>query len=205
MIVPRHVFTPLRILPSEKWMEVALPAISAEDAAMSRVAAGDTVALAWLFDTHKARLFGFLFHLVGDRSLAEDLLGETFLRLYETRSRYRAGSGFTPWLFTLARNLAIRELRRNGVQLRAQSRLQREAATQPDGWDPEREEARRQVQAALLTLPEEQRSAVVLKEYAGLNYREIAQVLRCSEEAARARTYRARGALREALRDWWEG
>jgi DNA-directed RNA polymerase specialized sigma24 family protein len=104
-------------------MEVALPAISADDAAMSQVAAGDPVALAWLFDTHKARLFGFLFHLVGDRALAEDLLGESFLHLYETRSSYRVGRGFTPWLFILARNLAIRELRRNGMHLRAHSRL----------------------------------------------------------------------------------
>ena len=185
-------------------MEAALPALAPDDAAMSRVAAGDTAALATLFDLHKARLFGFLFHQVGDRALAEDLLGETFLRVYESRSRFRAGSGFTPWLYTIARNLAIRELRRKGVIERAQGRLMRDAEPEPDPWDPEREEQRRQVRLALLALPEEQRSAIVLKEYSGLSYREIAQVLRCSEEAARARTYRARGTLREALRDWWE-
>lgn len=171
---------------------------------MARVAAGDSAALATLFDVHKARLYGFLFHLAGDRALAEDLLGETFLRVYESRSRYRIGSGFTPWLFTIARNLAIRELRRKGVSQRAQQRLHRDLEQEPPTWNPEREEQCRQVQQALLALPEEQRSAIVLKEYAGLSYREIGQVLRCSEEAARARTYRARNTLREALREWCE-
>ena len=60
------------------------------------------------------------------------------------------------------------------------------------------------VRIALAELPEDQRTAVVLKEYQQMEYREIAQVLGCSEAAARARTYRARITLREALRDWWE-
>ena len=68
----------------------------------------------------------------------------------------------------------------------------------------EREQVGERVRAALALLPEEQRTALVLKEYQQMDYREIARVLGCSETAARARTYRARMALREALRDWWE-
>jgi RNA polymerase sigma factor (sigma-70 family) len=185
-------------------METVLPTVLSDDEAMRGVAAGDSAALAALFDRHKARLFGFLYHLVGDRDTAEDLVGETFLRVYRARSHYRAGTGFTPWLFAIARNLALGELRHRGVVSRAYQRLTREAASEEDTWDVGRQEARDRVRAALARLPEEQRSALLLKEYYQLDYGEIGQVLGCSEAAARARTYRGRITLREALRDWWE-
>jgi RNA polymerase sigma-70 factor (ECF subfamily) len=177
---------------------------SQDDEAMQRVAGGDGAALAELFDRHKTRLYGFLFHLVGNRAAAEDLLGETFLRLYQARRRYRSGSGFRPWLFAIARNLALGELRHRSVVTRAQGRLVDAAGTVEDGWDARRQEIGERVRAALARLPEEQRSALVLKEYQQMEYREIGQVLGCSETAARARTYRARVTLREALREWWE-
>jgi RNA polymerase sigma factor (sigma-70 family) len=186
-------------------MEAALPIVSPDDEAMRRVAEGDSSALALLFERHKRRLFGFLCHLVGDRSLAEDLLSETFLRVYRARNRYRTGSGFVPWLFAIARNLAIGEMRRRSLLGRIQQRLCREAAAETEPWEVERDETRERVRKALLALPEEQRSALVLKEYEDLSYREIGDVLGCTEDAARARTYRARIALREALRDWWVG
>jgi RNA polymerase sigma-70 factor (ECF subfamily) len=185
-------------------MEAAIPTLSADDEAMRRVAAGDNDALAVLFDRHKARLFGYLCHLVGDRALAEDLLGETFLRIYRARGKYRSGSGFAPWAFAIARNLALGELRRRSAWSRVYQRLCRETSERELPWEPA-DEPREQVRAALQALPEEQRSAVILKEYLDWSYREIGQALGCSEEAARARTYRARVALREALRDWWEG
>jgi RNA polymerase sigma-70 factor, ECF subfamily len=185
-------------------MESALTDVCQDDEAMCRVANGDSAALAVLFDRHKSRLFAFLYHLVGDRSAAEDLLGETFLRVYQARARYRAGRGFTPWLYAIARNLALGELRHRGVVARAQQRLIGDTAANEEAETLEREEVGERVRAALAGLPEEQRSAVVLKEYQQMDYREIGQVLGCSEAAARARTYRARLALREALRDWWE-
>jgi RNA polymerase sigma-70 factor, ECF subfamily len=177
---------------------------SEDDEAMCRVAGGDNAALAVLFDRHKSRLFAFLYHLTGDRAAAEDLVGETFLRVYQARSRYRVGIAFMPWLLTIARNLALGELRHRGVVNRAQRRLVEEAAHEGGEWAAERCEIGELVRAALASLPEEQRSAVVLKEYQQLEYREIGQVLGCSEAAARARTYRARIALRALLREWWE-
>jgi RNA polymerase sigma-70 factor (ECF subfamily) len=182
----------------------AVALLSPDDDAMRRVVSGDTAALAPLFERHQVRLFGFLYHLVGDRSLAEDLVGETFLRVYRARVQYRLGSGFTPWLFAIARNLAIGELRRRSVLKRIQERLRRQAALDPGGWAPGEDDLQERVRLALQTLPEEQRSAVVLKEYLGMDYREVGQVLGCTEQAARARTYRARQGLRDALNDWWQ-
>ncbi len=185
-------------------IEAAVPTLSPDDEAMGRVAQGDADALATLFDRHKQKLYGFLYHLVGERTLAEDLLGETFLRVYRARGKYRAGSGFIPWMLAIGRNLALGELRRRSVLSRAHERLSRQAAAWSEEWRPEQCEEREQVQRALAGLPEDQRSALLLKEYQELSYREIAQVLGCTEEAARARTYRARLALREALREYWE-
>jgi RNA polymerase sigma-70 factor, ECF subfamily len=185
-------------------MEAALTPLLTDDEVMCRVVEGDGAALAALFDRHKARLYGFLYYLVGEQGMAEDLVGETFLRLYRARERYRVGMGFTPWLFAIARNLALGELRRRSVAQRAQQRLLQEMESGGEEVDAVRVETREQVRAALAALPEEQRSALVLKEYQGLSYREIGQVLGCNEAAARARTYRARVTLRESLRDWWE-
>jgi RNA polymerase sigma-70 factor (ECF subfamily) len=184
--------------------DAALTTLQPDDDAMRRVAEGDSAALGALFDRHKARLFAFLYYLVGEQATAEDLVSETFLRLYRARARYRAGMGFTPWLFAIARNLALGELRRRGVARRAQERLWRQIEPEEEEWQGERVETCARVRAALALLPEEQRAAVVLKEYQGLSYQEIGQVLGCNETAARARTYRARNALREHLRDWWE-
>lgn len=184
--------------------DAALTTLQPDDEAMRRVAEGDLAALAVLFDRHKGRLFAFLYYLIGEQATAEDLVGETFLRLYGARSRYRAGMGFTPWLFAIARNLARGELRRRGVARRAEDRLLREGRSDAEAWQGEQLETRERVRAALARLPEEQRAALVLKEYQGLSYGEIGQVLGCNEAAARARTYRARNALREQLRDWWE-
>lgn len=169
---------------------------------MARVRDGDPGALALLFERYKARLFGFLFRMVGERSAAEDLLGETFLRIHERRASFRRGSGFAAWAYRIARNLAIRELRRRDVARRATERIGSELRSAP--WEPveagvERAELRAAVVAALRELPEEQRSAAILREYEGLDYRQIGAILGCSEQAARARTYRARLALRSAL------
>jgi RNA polymerase sigma-70 factor (ECF subfamily) len=173
-----------------------------DEEAMGRVRDGDPQALAVLFDRYKARLFGFLYRMTGERAEAEDLLGDTFLRIYERRSSYRRGCGFAPWAYRIARNLAIRELRHRQVTRRAANRLEAEATqvhAEPLEEGAARAELRAAVVGALRALPEEQRSAAILREYEGLEYREIAAVLGCSEQAARARTYRARLALRAAL------
>lgn len=179
-------------------MEAALPALPADDEAMRRVAAGDVEALAPLFDRHRGRLFAFLYHMVGERALAEDLLGEAFLRVYRARGRYRPGGGFEPWLYAIARNLARSELRRRAVL----SRLLHHLPEPEDGsaWSgPEDDSLHRAVREALRALPEEQRTALVLREFHGLTYAEIGRVLGCREEAARARAYRGRTTMRAAL------
>lgn len=172
----------------------------ADEELMVRVREDDPRALSRLFDRYRVRLFGFLYRLLGDRGAAEDLLGETFLRVYRGRASFRGGAGFAAWAYRIARNLAIQELRHRAVVQRAGDQLRAERiGTEGPADDLEREELRAAVVAALASLPEEQRSAAILREYEGMDYRQIAVVLGCTEQAARARTYRARLALRAAL------
>ena len=185
-------------------MDIAWIDESPDDDAMRQLAEGDSAALALLFERHKQRLLAYLSQLVRNEDLAEDLLVETFLRVYQSCRRYRSGSGFTPWLYRIGRNLALGELRRRAVAERVRQLLGRGRDAAGGDWRPEQSDDRAQVRAALAGLPEDQRSALVLREYHELDYREIGQILDCSEEAARARAYRARAALREDLRDWWE-
>lgn len=188
----------MREMPSEAAILRELP----DDESMQRVASGDPEALAVLFDRHQTRVYRFLRHLVGEDALAEDLLGETFLQVYRARGQFRAGAEFTPWLFTVARNLARGELRKRAVRARVLGWLGRTEDTEIDPWQPEREAQAEAVRNALSQLPEDQRAAVSLKEYEGLSYREIGLVLGCTEDAARARTYRARQTLRTLLKEW---
>jgi RNA polymerase sigma-70 factor (ECF subfamily) len=178
---------------------LVLDPVTEDDEAMRRLAAGDSTALAELFDRHRERLFGFLRHIVSDPSLAEDLLSETFLRIYRQRQRFRRGACFVPWMLTIARNLALGELRKQRVRALFLRRAERDPSGETDGWSPEQDTLCRDVHLALRRLPEDQRSAVILREFEELSYLEIGQVLGCTEQAARARVYRARASLRMTL------
>src|SRR2546421_3107638 len=145
-------------------MAAALNPVSEDDEAMRRVAEGDNSALAGLFDRYKSRLFAFLYHLMDDRGAAEDLVGETFLRVYLARARYRCGTAFMPWLFTIARNLALGELRHRSVVIRAQQRLAEDASMNHTECLAEQLDLGERVREAVACLPEEQPAALGVEE-----------------------------------------
>jgi RNA polymerase sigma-70 factor (ECF subfamily) len=182
---------------------------------MARVSDNDTAALGELFDRYHAPLFAFLLRLAGDRALAEDIAQEVFWRLWQQRSRYDPERSFSTWLYTIARHTAWNELQRaehrtccySDLSEGEQQRFEAQGVD-PSASPPEEQvlaAARRsQVQAALQTLPREQRLCLLLREYEGRSHREIGVILGCSEGAARVLTHRARRALRPLLASLWE-
>lgn len=177
---------------------------------MSRLAAGDDLALNTLMDRWAPRLTSFLTKMTGSRDVAIDLSQETFVRLYGARSRYRPGGVFSTYLFSIAANLArnhSRWMKRHPtVSLDAD---QDEASTwMPETTDPQAapderaksSEKYREVCDALLTLPHDLREAMSLFAYEGLGYSEIATISRCSPKAVETRIYRARQILKERLK-----
>jgi RNA polymerase sigma-70 factor (ECF subfamily) len=170
---------------------------------------GDERAFDALFERWAGRVLRFLERMVRETSVAEELVQETFLRVWRARKRYEPEARFSTWLFTIAGNAARNELRRP-----FRSQLHESMDEERDGAplelaadDPPSDEvvdARRagqSLEAALEELPARQREALWLRAVEGLSYAEVAQALATSEKSVKALIHRARVALaREAAR-----
>jgi len=153
-----------------------------------------------LFEEHAERLFSFLAYHTGNRTLAEDLLSETFERVLRSHHRFdpRRGSE-RRWLYTIALNLLRDNARRRTHEERA---LQHAGAgVSQSEADPEfgAVERRDELQRALALLSEDEREALALRFGADLKLRDVARVLGEGESAVEGRIYRALGKLREEL------
>lgn len=143
-----------------------------------------------LFVRHRDPVFRFLRRFVRDRSVAEDLTQETFVRALG--ASYTANGQERAWVFQVARNLARDHLRaRARVPLTAE--LNENARTSPDS------SLALELDSALATLADDDREVFLLKEVAGLAYAEIALACGLTSDAVRSRLHRARLALRKQL------
>jgi len=148
-----------------------------------------------LYTEHAAGLLGFLTYQTGDRSLAEDIVADTFERVLNARSGWRGQSNQKTWLYAIAMN-RLRDLaRRRGAESRAVER----AAAMPDEADELAAVGERdQLQRALQTLSQEERAVVALRFGADLSLREIADVLGERQSTVEGRLYRGLRRLHDA-------
>lgn len=172
-----------------------------DHALMEALRGGDFGAFQTLYDRHHRAVFTFLLRSVGDRGTAEDLLQETFLRVFTHREEYRPTAAFRTWLFTIARNLIVDEVRKPA---RGVERQPGEVGALPDpGPTPlQHAEAGRlqaKLEAAVLALPPAQREVLLLSRFAGLGHAEIADITGSSPAAVRVALHRALRRLRELL------
>ena len=179
---------------------------------MLKVAAGDNSAFEELVVRYQDRLVGFFFHLVHDRTTAEDLAQEAFLRVFRSRERYEATARFSTWLFRIAHNLASNQkrgaARRREIPLASgsgsfDSPSQGENLAEKSALMPTRQldssELREVVRIAIDELSERQRTAVVLHKFEEMSYEEIGDVMGLGPVAVKSLISRARGKLKEAL------
>ncbi len=161
---------------------------------MHRVRAGDVSLVSMLFERHHRRLFRFCWRMTGKAALSEDLVQEVFLRVLRHRETFREGNLFTPWVFSIARNVHHdgwrKQRRESPLELVAQ------VPAAPDVPLEKQEEIER-LQRAMAALPDDQRELLVMHRYAGMTHAEIAKVLGCEEGASRARLHRALNTLRQ--------
>ena len=169
--------------------------------------AGRREAFGQLVDRYQNRLFHSLLHLLGSREDAQDAAQDAFVNAFEKLSSFRGQSQFYSWLFRIAFNTAVsakRKTRRMPVSLDAR----RDASGQePSDLTPSTEpsypmdvsDRQRLVRQALSELPEEFRTALVLKEMDGMSYEEIADVVEVPLGTVRSRIHRARLELRDKL------
>lgn len=179
---------------------------------VQRVQSGDQQAFALLVAKYQRRILRLISRFVSDPATAEDIAQETFLRAYRAIGRFRGDSQFYTWLYRIAVNTA----KRNALD-GARSPVLQENATfsQDEETFPKQEQlssmdtpdavmASREiadtVNAAMDSLPEELRTAIVLREIDGMSYDEIAQVMGCPVGTVRSRIFRAREAIARQLR-----
>lgn len=161
---------------------------------------GDHCAFEQLVHRYKDRIFNFSCRYLGDRGAAEDVAQETFLRVFRSADRFEPRGRVSTWMYAIAYHLCINELKRCALRRRLQEDLER---AWPSGHhEPARRwEIERDVAAALLQLPENQRAALVLKVNEELSYVEIGEVLGISTSGVEALLFRARKRLRQLLKE----
>ncbi len=183
-------------------------------ALMLRVKQGDTAAFADLVDKYKQPILNLVYRMLHDATEAEDLAQTVFVQVFRSAHRYRVSAKFSTWLFTIARNLALNELRR-----RSRHPSESMDATHPDHDDqplqqfedkktfsaPEsllQRELEQKVERAVAELPENQRTAILLCRQDELSYEEIAKVLGCSLSATKSLIHRGRETLKQKLKPY---
>jgi RNA polymerase sigma-70 factor (ECF subfamily) len=186
----------------------AVAALERDAELMLRVREGDNASFALLLDRHRAPVIHFLFRMIQNQSVAEELAQEVFLRVYRSRASYEPTAKFTTWLFRIATHLALNAIR-DGKNERNQESLDVEtpegANRQVRDFQPNVEQrlisdARlSEVRRAIEALPEKQRAAVLMHKYEEMEYSQIAGVLGCSESAVKSLLFRAYESLRARL------
>jgi RNA polymerase sigma-70 factor (ECF subfamily) len=192
----------------DKVMGGAAVALDYDAELMLRVKDGDGASFAVLLEKHRSSVIHFVYRMVQNQAVAEELTQEVFLRVYRSRSTYEPTAKFTTWLFRIATHLALNSLR-DGKNQKYEERLDHQSddlpARQVADVRPSVEqsmvyEARLdEVRRAVASLPEKQRAAVLMHKYEELEYSQIAKVLNCSESAVKSLLFRAYETLRARL------
>ena len=176
---------------------------------LTDVANGDIEAYGKIVNRYRGRLYNFVFRFVGDRETAEDIVQEAFLRAYRKRNEYRAIANFSTWLFTIAGNLAKSELRRRKrwrlFPLHRDEENETGMELPDESYRPDRitesSIADVQIHQAIMSLSENYRQVILLRDVEGLSYQEIAEISRCPVGTVKSRVNRARLKLQQKLKN----
>jgi RNA polymerase sigma-70 factor (ECF subfamily) len=189
-------------------MGCASAALDYDAELMLRVKEGDGASFGVLLDKHRSSVIHFLYRMVQNRAIAEELAQEVFLRVYRSRSTYEATAKFRTWLFRIATHLALNSLR-DGKNEQFQEHLDDDSHAMPGRQVSDTrpsveqfmvyEAGLNEVRRAVAALPEKQRAAVLMHKYEDMEYSQIARVLSCSESAVKSLLFRAYETLRTRL------
>jgi RNA polymerase sigma-70 factor (ECF subfamily) len=181
---------------------------------MQRAGAGDDTCFEFLVAKYRRPIIGFMYRMVHNQAVAEELTQEVFLRVYRARSSYRAEARFTTWLYRIASNMAINHARDTKHE-RASSSIYLDQADEETGTTPDvadlrplaeqdllHNERMRRIREHVAALPERQRMAVVMHKYQDMGYKQIGAVLKLSESATKSLLFRAYQTLRDRLKEF---
>ena len=167
-----------------------------------------------LLSKYRKPIVHFMFRMVHNQAVAEELAQEVFLRVYRSRETYRAEARFSTWLYRIATNLGVNHARDTRHERTASTvyldEPDSETGSTPDVADSTpsaeanmlRRERMSAIREFVMALPERQRNAVLMHKYEGLDYKQIGEVLKLSESATKSLLFRAYQTLREKLKDF---
>ena len=168
---------------------------------VTRSQSGDHAAFEALMKMHQAMIHSLTFRMTGSAADSRDLAQETFVRAYQQLDSYHGTAKFSSWLYRIAINACLdwrrREKRRAELHTNwSQSQVDNHS---PAASAADLDDLSRDVQAALMKLPEKQRAAIALTTYGGKNHAEAAKILGCSETTVSWRIFSARRKLKKIL------
>jgi len=181
---------------------------------MLELRSGNMAAFDVLLSKYRKPIVHFMFRMVHNQAVAEELAQEVFLRVYRSRETYRAEARFSTWLYRIATNLGVNHARDTRHERSASTvyldEPDAETGTTPDVADATpsaeadmlRKERMKAIRQHVLALPERQKTAVLMHKYEGMDYKQIGEVLKLSESATKSLLFRAYQTLREKLKDF---
>jgi RNA polymerase sigma-70 factor (ECF subfamily) len=189
--------------------ETAAEVMDSDARLMLRFKDGDTEAFEHLFSRYTRAIMNYAYRFVRNRETAEELAQEIFLRVYEGAAGYQPKAKFTTWLYRIATNVCLNEIRKPRFRVAHQSL----ATARLDDRDTHALEARSEsdmslaqeaishaLRQALNQIPDKQRIAFILNKYQELSYAEVAEIMGTSEKAVKSLIHRAKEALAEKLK-----
>jgi|ERR1043165_8957504 RNA polymerase sigma-70 factor (ECF subfamily) len=201
------------VKPDTPRIDTRLPGKQSDETLMQALAEGSHNAFEELLTRYETPVITFCYAFLRNREAAEDIAQETFMRVFRNAKRYQPVAKFTTWLYKIAANLCINELKKG--KLRNTLSLDEPAGPDPDGSriveriatdaasplsELERREAQSLIGKAIEHLPPDQRTTLVMVEYHQMQYQDIAEILEVSVSAIKMRVKRARETLRETLK-----
>jgi RNA polymerase sigma-70 factor (ECF subfamily) len=181
---------------------------------MLRVKRGDRAAFTELVEKYKQPVMNLVYRTLYDEAEAEDLAQTVFLQVYKSANRYESRAKFSTWLFTIARNLCLNEIRRRSrhpadsldqAHAEHDDQPRQQFEDKSNVAPPEKllqGELAQKIEEALAGLPENQRTAILLCRQEELSYEEIAEILGCSLSATKSLIHRGRETLKEKLKPY---
>ena len=174
----------------------------ADNMLMEKVRDGDLEKLGLLFERYKRPLYGFFYGMNKDQELSEDLLQNTFLRILKYKHLFRGEGDFKTWMFHIARNVSNDHFRKNKIRLKEsvekwQDRLGHE---ENRSTEMQQQEEQQMLSIALEKLPADKREVLLLSKYQEKQYKEIGEILGCTEGAVKVKVFRALKELKAVYR-----
>ena len=166
---------------------------------MLQVKEGDLNKLALLYERYKKVLFAFYYHQNRDAEACEDLVQNVFYRVLKYRNSFRGEGAFKVWLFHIARNVSADYYRKNKRMHLEGIDSWQDRLSQSDGevhQEIEKRESRELLHMAIGNLEAEKREVLILSKIKELKYKEIGEILGCTEGAVKVKVFRALKALR---------